>query len=423
MGQNAFVSCTSLETVTMHEGLEGIGDEAFYDCASLKSIVIPKSVNSIGNRIVGHCSQLAEIKVAENNNVYDSRDNCNGIIKTADNELIQACKSTKIPNTVTTISGYAFQYCISLESVFIPANVSSINIGYSSPFLGCENLVSIKVAPANTVFDSRDNCNAIINSKNNELMYGCKGTVVPNSVRSIGYQAFYRCTGLKSIVIPVGVTSIDGYAFYGCENMTSISLPESLTSLGYDVFARCHGLTSIQLPSKLKKIPFWTYSECNGLVNIKIPETIEIIGSLAFSGCPNLKSVSIPSKVKEIQDRAFDECVILESVVVKNPVPIPIDYRTFCNLGGAILYVPKGCRNAYLSADNWRNFRQIREMTGVRGDVNQDGDVNISDVMWTVNAILGNSDRIVPMEFIDVNADGVVTISDVTDIVKIILSN
>ena len=131
----------------------------------------------------------------------------------------------------------------------------------------------------------------------------------------------------------------------------------------------------------------------------------------------------MPSKLTEIGDEAFRYCDDLESVVIKNPVPPTISGLTFSKCQGVTLYVPKGCVGAYRSADYWRYFEHITEMTGVKGDVNQDGDVNISDVMWTVNAILGNSDRIVPMEFIDVNADGVVTISDVMDIVKIILSN
>ena len=419
LGNNAYSSCTALETVVMNEGLECIGDEAFYDCASLKSIVIPKTVNSIGNSIVGHCSQLAEIKVAPNNDVYDSRDNCNGIIKTADNELIQACRSTKIPNTITTISSYAFRDCISLKTVFIPASVSSIK---EEPFYGCETLVSINVDPANAVYDSRDNCNAVINSKSNELMYGCMGTVVPTSVKSVSIQAFYRCKGLESIVIPEGVISIGDYAFHGCSNMSKISLPESLTILGSSVFFRCHGLTSIQLPSKLKVISPWTYGECKGLVNISIPETIVKIEASAFSGCSNLKSVSIPLSVKSISESVFEKCIKLESVVVNNPVPPSISNNTFSNNGAIILYVPKGCRESYLSAENWRYFGQIREMTGVRGDVNQDGDVTLSDVMLAVSAILGNEEAFIPLEFSDMDDDGIVSLGDIMAIVDIILN-
>lgn len=422
LGIGAFNSCVSLETVTMHEGLGCIGSEAFYNCASLKAIVIPASVDSIGNSMVGRCSQLALIKVDAGNNKYDSRDNCNGIIRTADNELVQACKTTVIPNTVTAISGYAFRDCTSLESIFIPASVSAIkNNSNDSPFWGCDSLVSIKVDPANAVYDSREDCNAVINTERNELAYGCQGTVVPDDVRSIGRRAFYKCTGLKSIVVPKGVTFIGDYAFFGCENMRAVSLPESLTEIGYNVFSQCHGLTSIQLPSRLKTLPLCTYSNCNGLVNIAVPETIEVIDQYAFSECSNLRSVSIPSKVTKIGYGAFGDCVNLECVVIKVPVPLSITNHTFFNYGDAVLYVPKGCRDAYLSKENWRNFGLIRELTGLRGDVNQDGTVSISDALVVVDAILGKGSKTVPLEFVDMNGDGSVTISDVLGVVDVIL--
>lgn len=423
LGWGAFKSCVALETVTMHEGLERIGNEAFYNCASLKAIVIPASVDSIGNGIVGRCSQLALIKVNAGNNKYDSRDNCNGIVKTADNELMQACKNTVIPNTVTSISGYAFRDCTPLESVFIPASVSAVkNTCNDSPFWGCDNLVSIKVDPANAVYDSRGNCNAIIKTKNNELAYGCQGTILPDGVRTIGNRAFYECTGLKSIVVPEGVTFIDDNAFFGCENMTSISLPESLTRLGYNVFSECHGLSSIQLPSRLKTIAYGSYSKCNGLVNITVPETVEVIDKFSFEYCSNLRSVSIPSKVAKIGISAFNKCTNLECVVIKIPAPPAITNNTFFNYGNALLYVPKGCREAYLSAENWRNFGLIRELTGLRGDVNQDGTVSISDVLVVVDAILGKGNQAVPLEFVDMNGDGSVTISDVLGVVDVILN-
>lgn len=419
-----FKGCISLETLNLSETVDTIGKNAFYG-SGIKSLYIPKSVRSVGKCITGNCNQLTSIKVDPANAVYDSRNNCNGIIETATNELVVGIQNTVIPSTVTSISGYAYRDCKQLKSLFIPANISKIKqaSNYESPFYGCDNLVSIKVDANNTVFDSRDNCNAIIGKRSDELVYGWQTTVIPNSVTTVGRKAFFDCLGLTSIVIPEGVTGINSSAFSNCENLVSVSLPESLTSWDWGVFSQCHSLTSIQLPSKLKYIASGVYQHCLGLVNINIPESIERIERIAFENCYGLKAVSLPSKLTEIGDEAFRYCDDLESVVIKNPVPPTISGLTFSKCQGVTLYVPKGCVGAYRSADYWRYFEHITEMTGVKGDVNQDGDVNISDVMWTVNAILGNSDRIVPMEFIDVNADGVVTISDVTDIVKIILSN
>jgi hypothetical protein len=204
--------------------------------------------------------------------------------------------------------------------------------------------------------------------------------------------------------------------------LVSVSLPESLTSWGWDVFSLCHSLTSIQLPSKLNYIASSAYWNCLGLVNIKIPESIERIEGYAFEYCYCLKSVSLPSKLTEIGDRAFHECLDLESVVTKNPVPPTIGSKTFSKCQGVTLYVPKGCIGAYRSADYWRYFEHIIEMTGVKGDVNQDGEVAVGDVMMAVAAILGNERSLIPLEFADMDGDGNISVGDVMAIVGIVLN-
>ena len=130
-----------------------------------------------------------------------------------------------------------------MTSITIPSSVTTL--GYTV-FSNC-NLSSISVASGNTVYDSRNNCNAIINSSTNELVVGCKNTIIPNTVTSIYGGAFYGCTGLTSITIPNSVTSIGNYAFYGCTDLSSITIPSSVTLIGQNVFDRCSGLTSIKV--------------------------------------------------------------------------------------------------------------------------------------------------------------------------------
>lgn len=423
IGECAFKGCSSLAVINLSESVDTICDYAFYG-SGIKSLFIPKSVKSIGGCVTGSCNQLASIKVDPANTVYDSRNNCNGIIKTTENELYVGIQNTVIPNTVTSISGYAFRDCKQLKSLFIPANISKIKqaSNYESPFYGCDNLVSIKVDANNTVFDSRDNCNAIIGKRSDELVYGWQTTVIPNSVTTIGRDAFSDCLGLTSIVIPEGVTGINSSAFSNCENLVSVSLPESLTSWDWGVFSQCHSLTSIQLPSKLKYIASGAYQHCLGLVNINIPESIELISGTAFKNCYGLKAVSLPSKLTEIGDEAFRYCDDLESVVIKNPVPPTISGLTFSKCQGVTLYVPKGCVGAYRSADYWRYFEHIVEMTGVKGDVNQDGQVDVLDAVLLVNSIIKTKDVAMPLFFLDVNDDGEANISDVISVVNIILS-
>ncbi|MBR6338909.1 MAG: leucine-rich repeat protein, partial [Alloprevotella sp.] len=122
---------------------------------------------------------------------------------------------------------------------------SSVTSIGSFAFLGCTGLTSIKVAAGNTKYDSRDNCQAIIETASNTLIAGCMNSTIPNSVTSIGDNAFYGCTGLTSINIPNSVTSIGSSAFEGCASLTSITIPNSVTKINYRAFSGCTGLTDI----------------------------------------------------------------------------------------------------------------------------------------------------------------------------------
>ena len=265
IGRDAFWGCDSLKSIVIPNSVVSIEDNAFKACVSLKSIVIPESVTSIGETVFWGCDSLTSIIVAEGNTVYDSREQCNAIIETATNKLISVCKKTIIPDGVTSI-GSVFSQCDSLTSITIPDSVTSIekeaflscvalksivigngvtSIGEAA-FMGCDSLTSIVigngvtsieenafedcssltsivVAEGNTVYDSREQCNAIIHTATNTLISGCQNTIIPDSVKSIGEAAFYYCSSLTSIVIPDSVTSIGEAAFMGCDSLKSIT--------------------------------------------------------------------------------------------------------------------------------------------------------------------------------------------------------
>ena len=242
IGNYVFSGCSGLTSVTIPSTVTSIGNGAFGSCTGLTSITIPRYVTSINLTAFANCSGLTSITVEQGNTYYDSRDNCNAIIESTNNRLIAGCKTTIIPNTVTYISGSAFYGCSGLTSVTIPNSVTGINEG---AFDDCLGLTSIIVEGGNTKYDSRDNCNAIIESASNKLIAGCKNTVVPNSVTSIGNRAFFGHSGLTSVTIPNSVTSIGGSAFNGCSGLTSVTIPNSVTSIGSNAFYGCSGLTSI----------------------------------------------------------------------------------------------------------------------------------------------------------------------------------
>ena len=146
--------------------------------------------------------------------------------------------------TVTSIAERAFDGCSNMTSITIPSSVTSVGSG---AFYGCSGLTSIVVEDGNEIYDSRDNCNAIIETGTNTLIAGCNNTVIPSSVTSIGEGAFKSRLYMPSMAIPNSVTAIGNNAFSGCGNLTSISIPSSVTSIGENAFSGCSNLTSVSV--------------------------------------------------------------------------------------------------------------------------------------------------------------------------------
>ncbi len=235
IGDRTFKGCNKLTLADgLPEYLENIGVYAFSECYNLGDIYIPETVTSIDYRAFRESNPLS-LTVDPGNTIYDSRNNCNAIIQKSDDGLLAGCSKTVIPEDVKYLDWYSFSGRIGLESIFIPSSVISMGGGV---FLGCSDLATITVDAGNPVFDSRNNCNAIIETSTNKLLYGCKNTVIPNSVTSIGEAAFRGYSGLTSIVIPSSVTSIGNSAFDACSSLTSVTCKSSTPpSLGEEVFS------------------------------------------------------------------------------------------------------------------------------------------------------------------------------------------
>ena len=310
IGYYAFWGCTNLRNIKIPNNVESIGDYAFYNCTSLTSVTIPNSVTSIGNDAFYRCSSLT---------------------------------SVTIPNSVTSIGNNAFYGCSSLTSVTIPDSVTSI--GYSA-LSSCTSVTSIEVSYDNENYSSVDGVlfdkdktkliqypagsnrtiysipNSVI-SIGSDAFVGCTSltsVTIPNSVTSIGGSAFSGCTNLTSITIPDSVTSIGSYAFEDCTSLTSVTIGNSVTSIGGSAFSGCTNLTSITIPDSVTSIGSYAFEDCTSLTSVTIGNSVTSIGGSAFSGCTSLTSITIPDSVTSIGDYAFYECTSLKSVTIPNSV-------------------------------------------------------------------------------------------------------
>lgn len=244
--------------------------------------------------------------------------------------------SISIPEGVTSIGLLAFANCSGLTSVSIPTSVTSIK---RSPFYSCSGLTSIVVASGNPAYDSRNNCNAIIETATNTLILGCMNTTIPTSVNTIGEHAYFGCTGLTSLFIPLSVTSIGENAFTNCTGLTSINIPTSVTSISAGVFWACSGLTNFSIPTSITRIERIAFAYCTGLESISIPESVTIIGEEAFAYCSRLTSItSYITDVFATGRSAFGGCY------------------------DATLYVPKGTVRSYLLRGDWNSISSIKEI-------------------------------------------------------------
>lgn len=382
----AFNRCDNLESVSIPESVTALYEWTFLECYSLDTLFIHKKLTHIDYGAFRYCPSLASIVVDPENPVYDSRQGCNAIIMKDNDTLILGCKATVIPEGVSYIGDYAFMGCDYISSISIPNSVKGIG---KSTFASCNNLTDINIPEGlteicsgaffecfslesisipksvtyidenafdrcsvissivvdkdNAFYDSRQDCNAIIETASDKLIAGGLATVIPNDVKSLGSESFSQ-RDITSITIPGNVEVIGTGAFYYCQELTSVTILEGVKSIGEMAFM---------------------FDE--SLVSVTIPSTVTGIGSSAFSICDNLK----------------------EFTCLADTPPVCSKY-TFGNLAECTLMVPENSISLYEADAVWGNFGHIVKIGGTTGVAHADLDnlsIQVNDGVLIISGL------------------------------------
>ena len=427
-----------VQEITLPNSVESIGNEAFIGCSNLTTITIPENIKRIGHNVFGYCDALTNvvwnaknyvvqpdddgaiyslfgydsnitsfvigqhveefptemlyimtslnhIAVESGNTRYDSRSNCNAIIETATNTLLRGCNTTiipqgvvvigdnalsecrnirsiEIPNTVTTIGSNAFSGCIALESITIPSSIQVIEQG---AFSACPSIVSIKVDEQNPIFDSRNNCNAIIETATNVLLHGCQKTVIPDGVIGIGGGAFEDCAYLSAINIPSTVKTIGLGAFMDCSSLEHVEIGTGVETIEAYAFEECASLAYVNIPNNVTSVGEFAFESCEALTHATIGAGIDTIKVGTFGECDAMTHLVIGKNVKHIDTWAFAYCESLDTVYCYADVPPTIGEECFDgDVMASVLFVPCASLDAYQNNEAWKNMAVRIECIG-----------------------------------------------------------
>ncbi len=402
--EKAFSGCELLEEISIPNSVSSIGSWAFQDCKSLTKIFIPASVVSIDFGVFSGCERLEMIEVAEDNPAYCS---INGVLYSKDISSLVKCPPTApftsfdIPESVRVIESFAFECCSRLTQVTIGRNVICIRNG---AFQGCKSLSRV-----------RYNAIACRSTKGmHPVFLDCHSLTqveIGDNVVELPDDLFIHCGVLSEINIPGSVTTIGNGVFRLCPKLSYIYIPGSVSTIGVHAFSTdgplhvemaddnqyyrvvdnvlfskdmtellevmggsySYSFKSYVIPDGVTRIGDHAFDYCDGLEMITIPDSVTDIGDYALAIVDGLKSIILPRRLSHLGE--FSLCAYdLRAITSLNPSPpqckqlVTYDYMDADGYyhsyihKNCVLLVPAGCKEAYTSADEWKEFERIEEI-------------------------------------------------------------
>ena len=389
IGERAFVYCESLESVTLGSGIQSIGSEAFPYTAALSSLYIKDLAAWCRIAFEGPLSTPSVEKLYLNGTLVTDLVIPEGVTEIGDYAFagFTGLSTVTLPDSVTSIGSYAFKECSDLTSVVIPESVTEIGdyafaysaaltvyaeaaekpAGWSDKFSFAEGYPSVvwscrsnEVASDGYIYATIDGIRYAlrqgeatvaaqpqsikaadipasvtyrgltyaVTSIGDDAFSGSSlaSVSLPDSIVSIGRDAFSHCTDLASIALPTSLESIGEYAFYNARALTSVTLPAGITSIAQFTFSNCTKLTSVTLPDGLESIGDYAFADCNSLASLSLPSGLKSIGEYAFRSCWELPSVTLPDGITHVRRYAFSRCTKLASVYIPDSIIFIADY-------------------------------------------------------------------------------------------------
>ena len=346
IGERAFMNCDSLTSVSLPESIERIEDSAFSSCYDLTEIRMPSKANHIGTGAFWHCKKLESIRIPEGVTIlyYTTFWGCTNLksvilpnsLLTLENGVFVDCDSLStitLPDSIVKIGNYTFGYCDALDSITIPASVTDVG---TEPFGNCNKLKFLQVAEGNPKYDSRDRCNAIIETATNKLVVGCAATTIPEGITTIGTYAFCGYF-IPEIVLPASLEVIEYMGIRECTFRSSLIIPEGVKRM--DEYALYYNIVdSIIVHGQVSRIEKNTFDLCTHTEVIDLPESIEYIG-----------------------DAVFDKCTSLNKLICRATTPPQCGSKIFKGINkNCTLEVPEESLSLYESTDGWKDFICIK---------------------------------------------------------------